>query len=123
MTPPAGIQQPRPRRDDRGRVDRKIDHRAVIAPAVEPAGRRAGVERGHLAAVLASVEEHVGQSAANLTWGAKLAAMIAIRPHGPTALAGPIERASGADHQAPHARGERVLVVSLGDEVHVVPLN
>jgi len=38
MTAPASTKQPGPRTDDRRSVERKIDHGAVIAPAVEPAG-------------------------------------------------------------------------------------
>jgi hypothetical protein len=73
--------------------------------------------------VLASVEQYVGQNVADLARSAKLAAVIAVRPHRPAAARGPIEGACGANQQAAHTRGERGLVVSLDDEVHVVSLN
>jgi hypothetical protein len=54
---------------------------------------------------------------ADLAWGAELAAVIAVRPHGPAAVTGPIEGSGSADHQSPHARRQSGLVVRLGDEV------
>jgi hypothetical protein len=120
---PADTEEPGARGDDGGRIDGDIDDWGVIVPAVEPPGGGAGVEGGDTAAVLASVEEYVGQGVADLARGAELAAVVAVRPDRATATGGTVEGAGGADHEAAHARGESGLVAGLGNEVQVVSLD
>jgi hypothetical protein len=105
------------------RVDRKVDQGTIVAPAVEPTGRGARVEGRNVTAVLAGVEEHVGQRVANLARRTKIAAMIAIRPDATAAAGGTIQGTRGADHETAHAGREGGLVAGLDDEVQVVSLD
>ncbi len=127
MSLPACAQQPGSRRRDGRIARRRVLGEGVVDDICECAGRpedgRAWVEPKGDHTVLVAVEEHVGERVADLTRGAKRAAVPAIAPDRTTPPQSAIEPTRNADGEPTHAGAERYPIRCLDQQVDVVALD
>jgi hypothetical protein len=99
------------------------DAASGLAPTREPWSRRARIELGADALVLAAVHQDVHECVAHRPGRGERAGVIPVGKDAPSAAEGAIDGASDADGEAAHARRESAGVIRFGDEVNVIGLD
>ena len=69
------------------------------------------------------VQEHVSERVADFARRGQGTAVVAVGPDAACALERGVERACGADHEAPDAGGQCRAIARFADEVDVIPLD